>query len=91
MTDLAEIRNQLAKIEADLKRSLSPWLSVPEAAVYSSLSESTIRRFIDGGKLNIHRVGGRILIHKKDLDAWILFNRQTLSGKQKQILKDYEV
>src|SRR5262245_18506248 len=55
---------------------LPRWLSVKGAALYSSLSEKSIRNLISAGKLPARRaVRGRLLIDRFALDA--LFTAET--------------
>jgi excisionase family DNA binding protein len=54
-------------------------LSLRDAAAYLSLSHWTLRELIWRGELPSVRVGRRILIDSKDLDAWIERNKQTES------------
>jgi excisionase family DNA binding protein len=57
------------------RRSCMPqrrWLSVAEAAEYSSLSGDAIRGLLSTGRLTPHRpVPGRVLIDRRQLDALI--------------------
>lgn len=46
-------------------------VEVPEAAALVGLSESTVRREINAGKLPAHRLGRKILVRVVDLDAWV--------------------
>lgn len=49
------------------------WLTLRQAAVYSTLSEKTLRRYIGHGlhPLPVRPVGRRLVIAPADLDAWI--------------------
>ena len=48
------------------------WLTIANAAVYSGLSEDSIRRLISSGKIAGHRpVKGRVLIDRGELDSFI--------------------
>jgi excisionase family DNA binding protein len=71
---LAELARQLAPlVVAELEREASPggspWLSVAEAARYLSVSERTIERAIERGRLRSSTLGRRRLLHRDDLDA----------------------
>ena len=56
----------------DLNTTPKRWLTVANAAVYADLSQDTIRRLLDSGKLTPHRpVKGRILVDRQELDAHI--------------------
>ena len=54
----------------------TPWMSVSETSSYMKISERQIRKFLAQGKIRYKRIGdpmkGRILIHQKWLDAFIL-------------------
>ncbi len=56
----------------DLAPAASPWLSLDAAAGYSSVSVRTIERAISKGRLRSSAVGSRRLVHRDDLDAWIV-------------------
>ena len=45
--------------------------SVADMALYSGLSEKTIRNLIDAGELRSHKVGRRVLIAFSDFDDYI--------------------
>ena len=47
------------------------WLTVASAAKHSDLSDKSIRRMINSGRLTAHKPNGRILIDKRQLDAVI--------------------
>jgi excisionase family DNA binding protein len=49
------------------------FLSLTEASLYSSLSLSTLRRLVEGGKLSSYRpTGRRVLLDRQELDRLIL-------------------
>ncbi len=73
MTD--HLQAILNKLDALLERSGPPrrFLSVAEAAAYSSLSDDSIRRLIERGDLTALRpMAGKILIDRDELDRLIL-------------------
>ena len=46
------------------------WLTLEQAGTYAGVSEKSIRRLIDAGKLTPHRlVKGRVLVDVRELDA----------------------
>lgn len=47
----------------------SPWLTVSEAADYLRVSERTVHRMIESGRVSAGTVGRRRLLHRDDLDA----------------------
>jgi excisionase family DNA binding protein len=48
------------------------YLSVAEAAAYSSLSPDSVRSLLASNKLTgLHPVGGRVVIDKRELDAFL--------------------
>lgn len=73
-TDSAElVAVPLADLQALIAKAMTRWLSVADAAVYSSLSEESIRRLMAANKLTAHRpVRGKIVIDRLELDAFIL-------------------
>jgi excisionase family DNA binding protein len=56
--------------EADpAQADASPWLSIGEAAPYLKVSERTIEREIERGRLGSTTIGRRRLVHRNNLDA----------------------
>lgn len=51
----------------------TPWRTTAQAAEYAHCHKVTILRRLEAGELKGHQVkfGGRWLIHRDDLDAWI--------------------
>lgn len=47
----------------------SPWLSISEAAVYLGVSERTVERMIQRGKVRSSTLGRRRLLRRDDLDV----------------------
>lgn len=64
---------RVAELEARLAASAapSPWLTIPATADYLGLTEHATRKFIDRHGIDKHQhvPGGRILVHRDDLDA----------------------
>ena len=50
-------------------------LTVKEAAVYLGRSEQAIQHLVFERELPVVRVGRRVHLHKRDLDAWIEANK----------------
>jgi excisionase family DNA binding protein len=50
-------------------------LTVKQAAVYLGRSEQSIQHLIFNRELRVVRVGRRVHLHKRDLDAWIEKNK----------------
>jgi excisionase family DNA binding protein len=68
---------------------ISPWFTIEQACSYSGFGSTTIRRAVREGKLKSFRQGttsGDIRIHKKDLDAFIMFGKGNLKpGEEQQV------
>ena len=60
-----EVERQLA--ERERARAGSPWLTVEEAAQYLRLSPKSVRNRL--ARLPHHRLDGRILLRRDELDA----------------------
>ena len=77
----------LKRIESKLDRILKlktqeligHYISVKNAAIYTGLSDKTVRRLISSGKLVGYRPArGKILLRRAELDAYITSCTQTL-------------
>jgi excisionase family DNA binding protein len=71
--DLDELRRLVREeVEAALASiSERRWMSVPTAAAYLDLTEDAVRRRIERGTLPAKRLGGRVLIDRKELDRML--------------------
>jgi excisionase family DNA binding protein len=49
----------------------SPWLSVADAAGYLGVSERSVGRLLDRGRIRSSYIGRRRLLHRDDLDAYL--------------------
>jgi len=47
------------------------WMSIKTVSIYSSLSESTIRRAINKGHLKVYRSTGKLLFKRSEVDRWL--------------------
>ena len=47
------------------------WFTIPEAAEYLGVSEPTIFRWMKGGLLSFHKVGGGTRFAREGLDAMV--------------------
>ena len=80
----------------DKKNEPSTWYTLKEAAAYSRTGVTKLRELIEEGKLKSHRLDdskktSTIIIHRKDLDAVILFDRSAgLSKREQERLKAYQ-
>lgn len=54
------------------------FLSIGDVADRTSLSQRTIRRYVEAGSLPARKAGSRILIRESDLDVW--FSSLALCG-----------
>lgn len=60
----------------DIKRIIegktgNQWLNIDEACKYSSLSRSTLLRYIKRGELKASHRTGRLLFKLNDIDRWL--------------------
>jgi excisionase family DNA binding protein len=66
------IIERLDRIEKKLDGNLSNrYFDIIEASAYTSLSVSTLRRYILKGELKCSRKLGKILFNESDIDRWI--------------------
>ena len=64
------------------------WLTIKDAATYSSFSERTIRRAISNGELKSTKVRAKYLFRTKWLDRWILNLGVRASKSEQKVLLD---
>ena len=62
----AEVETALASVRSDGE---PPWLSVAEAAERLGVSEGSIRKAVERGKVPSHHFERRILLRSEDVDA----------------------
>jgi len=64
------------------RQSVATYMTIREACDYSRLSDDTIRRLIDSGRLDAYRpVGGIILIARRQLDHVITSSKKRKSTR----------
>jgi len=75
------------------RRDRSPWYTLKEAAEYMRCGVTKIRSLIEECRLKSHRIDPRldkstIVIHRKDMDALLLFERcRGLLPREQKLLK----
>jgi excisionase family DNA binding protein len=78
---IAALADQVAaKVKAELLAQITPrvqpaLLDVKDAAVYLGRSEQSIQHLIFEHELPVVRVGRRVHLDRRDLDAWIEKNK----------------
>jgi len=72
MEVLTEILTKLEAIENKLNGMYSRFMTVKEASEYLRISVSKTRKMIAAGKIPIHRIDGKILMNRRELDYLIL-------------------
>ena len=88
----------LRHIQSIRQKSNPPptWYTLKEASNYMRTGVTKLRELIDAGRLKPYRLDdakskSTILLHRKDLDAVILFDRSSgLTARQQSTLKAYE-
>jgi len=66
------IIERLDKIETLLEeKTKDKWLNLMQACDYTSLSTSTLRRAVAGGRLKVSKVAGKLMFRKQWLDKWL--------------------
>ena len=53
------------------KKYTDDWMTIREIKLYTKLSESTIRRYIQRGNLKVSNQTGRILVKRSKVDEWL--------------------
>ena len=71
-TDFFELNAKLERIEDSLKRKeTEKYLTIKDVAHFTSLSVSTIRRYVQKGELKCSRKSGKLLFWIKDVKRWL--------------------
>ena len=66
------VLERLDRIEKKIDGNLSNrYFDIIEASVYTSLSVSTLRRYLSKGELKCSRKLGKILFKESDIDRWL--------------------
>jgi excisionase family DNA binding protein len=67
-----QLKNQLDRIEEVLvRKNENQFLDITEAARFSSLSKSTLRRAIARGELKYNKKVGKLLFKRSDIEKWL--------------------
>ena len=53
------------------KKYTDEWMTIREIKLYTKLSESTIRRYIQRENLKVSNQTGRILVKRSKVDEWL--------------------
>ena len=63
---------ELLRLKVQLAQAKS-YLDINDVVLYSSYSQSTIRRRVLEGRLKVYQnvKGGKLLFDKKDIDVWL--------------------
>ena len=59
------------QLTENLRRNPPIILTVPEASIYSTLSQRTLWQLISERKLKVRRIGARVLIRLQDMEAFL--------------------
>lgn len=63
-------------------------LSLKEAAMYLSLSESALYKLKDAGMIPFYKPNGKIYFKRRELDAWIYESRVSSSKELEELCKN---
>lgn len=73
LTEIIKLRQRLDEQNLLTKNILT----LREAAAYSGIKESSLYKLTSNGRIPFSKPGGKLIyIHKKDLDSFLLSNRQ---------------
>jgi excisionase family DNA binding protein len=79
--EFAALAARVEVLEALLAAPAEPreWLTIPQAAQHTGLSEAAVRKLIDRLGLDKHQEvrGGRVLVRRADLDTALTNRRRT--------------
>jgi excisionase family DNA binding protein len=71
LTQLVDDRVERALADRGAPEPGSPWLSLAEAAERLRVSERTVARLVERGRLRTTTLGRRRLVHRDDLDSFL--------------------
>ena len=69
-----------ARPEPEPKQEPKTYMNMKEAAGYISMSIRSIEKFRAEGELPYHKVGGKVILKKSDLDAFMARHRVDARG-----------
>ena len=80
------LREILLRLEDLSQLESKTWMSIPEAAIYMSISQSQIRKLLNSGRLPYKKLypeksRSKILLNKRQLDLSIMLERNSLRRK----------
>ena len=71
-TEFFELRAFMERIEDSLRnKETEKYLTIKDVADFTSLSLSTIRRYVKKGELKCSRKSGKLLFWIKDVKRWL--------------------
>ena len=71
-TEFFELRAFMERIEDSLRnKETEKYLTIKDVADFTSLSLSTIRRYVNKGELKCSRKSGKLLFWIKDVKRWL--------------------
>ena len=71
-TEFFELRAFMERIERNLgNKEIEKYLTIKDVADFTSLSLSTIRRYVNKGELKCSRKSGKLLFWIKDVKRWL--------------------
>ena len=85
------IIENLKRIEDKITKSISPWLTIKEAALYIKSSERTLRRWIATGIVKTYRMpAGSHRILRRDVDSIVMFGKHynKLTSPNKKVINE---
>lgn len=75
---LDQFQNQLVEMRSLIvsNEKNSPWMTKEETCKYLKIGKTKLNDLVSSGKLRALRVDGLIRIHKRDIDALMMFQKQ---------------
>lgn len=66
------ILEELREIKALIRNKVTDrWMNLKELSNYTSLSESSLRRYVNKGVLKVSRKTGKLLFNIEDVKRWL--------------------
>ena len=89
---LQRIDQRFDQLEVQLKKMVlaSPWLTFQECCDYLKVGRTKLRELVENNRIRVVRLDGQMRFQRKDLDAFMLYEKpyQRLTRPQKAVINE---